>query len=262
MEKNYLFFDTHVHINAEQFNEDVHEVVLRAREAGVQQMVIVGFDRPTIDRALQLAESDPDLYACIGFHPVESIHVTDEDLLWLEEKLVHPKVVALGETGLDYYWDTSPKDVQSEIFRQHIRLAKKKQLPIVIHNREATEDVIRILQEENAKEVGGILHCFTGSVETAHMAIEMNFYISLGGPVTYKNAVKPKEVAEKIPLEHLLIETDCPYLPPHPHRGKRNEPAYVVLVAEEIARIKNITVEEVAHQTHINATRLFFSKNK
>jgi TatD DNase family protein len=159
--------------------------------------------------------------------------------------------------GLDYYWDKSPKEIQHDVFRRQIALAKKVKLPIIIHNREATADVLQILKEENAAEVGGIMHCFTGSVEVAKQCIDMNFFISLGGPVTFKNAKKPKEVAAQIPLEHLLIETDCPYLTPHPFRGKRNEPSYVKYVAEAIAEIKGISFEEVAKVTTENAKKLF-----
>jgi TatD DNase family protein len=166
-------------------------------------------------------------------------------------------VVGIGETGLDYHWDKSPKEIQQELFRKQIRLAQKTNLPIIIHNREATGDVVRILREENAKTVGGIMHCFSGSVETALECIKMNFMISLGGPVTFKNARMPKKVAKEIPLEHLLIETDAPYLAPHPYRGKRNEPSLVPLVAEEIARLKEIPVEEVAKATTENAKKLF-----
>jgi TatD DNase family protein len=147
--------------------------------------------------------------------------------------------------------------VQKEVFRKQIALAKKVKLPIIIHNREATADIIEILKEENAAEVGGIMHCFTGSVEVAKQCIDMNFYISFGGPVTFKNAKKPKEVAKEIPLEHLLIETDCPYLTPHPFRGKRNEPSYVKYVAEAIAELKGVSFEEVAQKTSDNAKKLF-----
>jgi TatD DNase family protein len=165
--------------------------------------------------------------------------------------------VAIGETGLDYYWDKSPKEVQQEVFRRQIRLAKELKLPIIIHNRDATEDIVSILKQEQASEVGGIMHCFSGSVETAKECIGMNFYISLGGPVTFKNAKKPKEVATEISLDHLLVETDCPYLTPHPYRGKRNEPSYVSLVADEIARLKEISVEEVRRKTFENACAIF-----
>lgn len=257
---NEMLFDTHAHLNAEQYDEDLQEVIERAQEAGVSKMVVVGFDRPTIAKAMELAEEFEFIYACVGWHPVDAIDMTDADLAWIEELAQHPKVVAIGEMGLDYHWDKSPKDIQKEVFRKQIRLAKKVKLPIVIHNREATADIIEILKEEGAEEVGGIMHCFSGSPEVAKECVKMNFYISLGGPVTFKNAKKPKEVAAEIPLDKLLIETDCPYLAPHPYRGKRNEPSYVKLVAEEIAEIKGISLEEVAEVTTRNAKKLFAIK--
>jgi TatD DNase family protein len=253
----FMLFDTHVHLNAEQYEEDLEEVISRAQNAGVSHMVCVGFDRPTIQKAMELAERYDFIYACVGWHPVDAIDMKDEDLLWIEELAAHPKVVAIGEMGLDYHWDKSPKDIQKEVFRKQIQLAKRVRLPIVIHNREATADIVEILKEEGAAEVGGIMHCFSGSPEVAVECLKMNFYISLGGPVTFKNAKKPKEVAELIPLEKLLIETDCPYLAPHPYRGKRNEPGYVKLVAEQIAEIKGLSFEEVATVTTANAKKLF-----
>lgn len=251
------YIDTHVHLNADQYDEDLQQVIDRALEAKVEKMVVIGFDRKTIERAMKLADDYPFIYVVIGWHPVDAIDCTDEDLQWIEQLAAHEKVVGIGETGLDYYWDKSPKDVQQYWFRKQIQLAKKLQLPIIIHNRDATGDVVRILQEENAAEVGGIMHCFGGSVETARQCIDMNFMISLGGPVTFKNARQPKEVAKEIPLEHLLIETDAPYLAPHPYRGKRNEPAFVTLVAQEIALQKEISVEEVAAATTENAKKFF-----
>lgn len=252
-----MFIDTHVHLNADQYEEDLQEVIDRALEANVKKMVVIGFDRITIERAMKLVEEYSFIYAVVGWHPVDAIDCTEEDLRWIEELAAHEKVVGIGEMGLDYHWDKSPKDIQQEVFRKQIRLAQKVKLPIIIHNRDATEDVIRILQEEEAYLTGGIMHCFGGSVETAKQCIDMNFMISLGGPVTFKNAKKPKEVAAEIPLEYLLIETDAPYLAPHPHRGKRNEPALVPLVAEEIARLKGISIEEVAEATTKNAERFF-----
>ena len=252
-----MLFDTHVHVNAEEFKEDLTEVIERAKEAGVENMIVVGFDRPTITRAMELIDLYDFMYAAIGWHPVDAIDMTDEDLSWIEELSAHPKVVAIGEMGLDYHWDKSPKDIQMDVFRRQIQLAKKVKLPIIIHNREATADIVTILEEEGASEVGGIMHCFSGSPETAMKCIDMNFYISLGGPVTFKNAKKPKEVAAAVPLDRLLIETDCPYLAPTPFRGKRNEPSYVKLVAEQIAEIKEITLEEVSQATTNNAKKLF-----
>ncbi|KGR77582.1 TatD family hydrolase [Ureibacillus sinduriensis] len=252
-----MFIDTHVHLNADQYDDDLQQVIERAIEAKVEKMVVVGFDRKTIERAMKLADDYEFIYAVIGWHPVDAIDCTPEDLEWIEELSAHPKVVGIGETGLDYYWDKSPKDLQQELFRKQIDLAKRVKLPIIIHNREATGDVVRILREEDAASVGGVMHCFSGSVETARECIDMNFMISLGGPVTFKNARLPKEVAKEIPLEHLMIETDAPYLAPHPYRGKRNEPSFVPLVAEEIARQKELSVDEVAKATTSNAIKFF-----
>lgn len=252
-----MLFDTHAHLNAEEYKEDLDEVISRALEAGVTNMVVVGFDRPTIEKAIELVDRYDFLYASVGWHPVDAIDMTEEDLVWIEELAAHQKVVALGEMGLDYHWDKSPKEIQKVVFRKQIQLARKVHLPIIIHNREATADIIEILKEEKADEVGGIMHCFSGSPETARECVNMNFYISLGGPVTFKNAKRPKEVAAEIPLDKLLIETDCPYLTPHPFRGKRNEPSYVKLVAEQIAEIKGITYEEVAEVTSKNARKFF-----
>ncbi len=256
-----MFIDTHVHLNSEQYEEDLQQVIDRALANNVKKMVVVGFDQPTIKRAMELVETYDFLYAVIGWHPVDAIDCTQEDLNWIERLAAHPKVVAIGETGLDYHWDKSPKEIQQDLLRKQIQLAKRVKLPIVIHNREATNDCIRILQEEDASEVGGVMHCFSGSVETAKICIGMNFMIGLGGPVTFKNAKKPKEVAEAIPLDYLMVETDAPFLAPHPHRGKRNEPSYVPLVAEEIARLKNIAVEEVAEATTQNALRFYNISN-
>jgi TatD DNase family protein len=252
-----MLFDTHVHLNAEQYKEDVTEVIERALAEGVSQMVVVGFDRPTIIKAIELAELYDFLYASVGWHPVDAIDMTEDDFIWLEKLAHHPKVVALGEMGLDYYWDKSPKEIQKDVFRKQIQLARRVKLPIIIHNRDATADIIEILKQEKADEVGGIMHCFSGSPEIAQECIKMNFYISLGGPVTFKNAKQPKKVAEIVPLDRLLIETDCPYLTPHPYRGKRNEPMFVKLVAEQIAEIKGISFDEVSKVTTENAKKIF-----
>ncbi|MFP7295407.1 TatD family hydrolase [Bacillus safensis] len=252
-----MLFDTHAHLNAEQYNEDLEQVIERAKSEKVEKIVVVGFDRPTITRAMELIEEYDFIYAAIGWHPVDAIDMTDEDFAWIKDLSQHEKVVAIGEMGLDYYWDKSPKDVQKEVFRRQIALAKEVKLPIVIHNRDATEDVVTILKEEGAAEVGGIMHCFTGSLETAKACMEMNFYISFGGPVTFKNAKKPKEVVKEIPSDKLLIETDCPYLTPVPFRGKRNEPSYVKYIAEQIAELREISFEELAELTTKNAKKVF-----
>ncbi|MEJ8777279.1 TatD family hydrolase [Pseudogracilibacillus sp. ICA-222130] len=252
-----MLFDTHVHLNADQFLEDRDETIARALEAGVTKMVVVGFDEETIRLAIEIAETYDFIYAAVGWHPVDAIDYKEAHLEWLEELTKHEKVVALGEMGLDYYWDTSPKDVQADVFRKQIRLAKKVHMPIIIHNREATADIIKILQEENAAEVGGIMHCYSATREELQACLEMNFYISLAGPVTFKNAKEVKEVAKVVPLDRLLIETDAPYLAPHPYRGKRNEPAYVKLVAEEIARLREMSLEDISRITTENALKIF-----
>lgn len=252
-----LLFDTHVHLNARQFMEDREETIQRAFDAGVKYMVVVGFDSETIPLAIEIAEQYDTIYAAVGWHPVDAIDMTEDHLKWIEELSAHPKVVSIGEMGLDYHWDKSPKDIQKEVFRKQIQLAKRVQLPIIIHNREATEDIIEILQEEDAQSVGGIMHCYNDSVEYVQACLDMNFYISLGGPVTFKNAPLPKEVAVQVPGDRLLVETDAPFLAPHPNRGKRNEPAYVKLVAEEIADLRGVSLEELSKLTTQNAFSLF-----
>ncbi|MBM7098042.1 TatD family hydrolase [Bacillus sp. H-16] len=252
-----MLFDTHVHLNADQFEDDVNDVIERAQQAGVKEMVVVGFDEKTINKAMALVEQYDFLYAAVGWHPVDAVDMTDEHLAWIEELSAHPKVVAIGEMGLDYHWDKSPAEVQKEVFRKQIRLAKKLNMPIIIHNREADQDVVDVLKEEDAGEVGGIMHCFAGDMAIAKQCLDMNFHISFGGPVTFKNARLPEEVAAQIPMERLLIETDSPFLAPHPNRGKRNEPAYVTLVAEKLAELKGVSYEELIEETRINAKRLF-----
>ncbi|MFD0962143.1 TatD family hydrolase [Paenibacillus chungangensis] len=252
-----VLFDTHTHLDSKKFEGDRDGVIQRAQEAGVGLCVNIGFDRETIPTTIALAEAYDFIYAAVGWHPVDSIHMKPEDLEWIEELCSHEKVVAIGEIGLDYHWDTSPKEVQHRVFREQIALARKVDKPIVIHNRDAHEDVVRILREENADEVGGVMHCFSGSWETAKKCLDMGFYISFGGPVTFKNARVPKEVLEKVPLDRLLIETDCPYLSPHPFRGKRNEPSYVTYVAQSAAELKGISLEELAIITMENGKKCF-----
>ncbi|QKY70882.1 TatD family hydrolase [Lentibacillus sp. CBA3610] len=252
-----MLFDTHVHLNADQFFEDRDETIQRAFDNGVNYMVVVGFDRETIPLAIEIAEQYETIYAAVGWHPVDAVDMTEEDLSWIEELSSHPKVVALGEMGLDYHWDKSPEKVQKDVFRKQIALAKKVNMPIIIHNREATEDIMKVLQEEDAKEVGGIMHCYNDSAEYVQSFLDMDFYISLGGPVTFKNAKLPKDVAVEVPLDRLLVETDAPFLAPHPNRGKRNEPSYVKLVAEKIAELRDMPFDELSRITTKNAFTFF-----
>jgi TatD DNase family protein len=252
-----MLIDTHAHLDGEAFQEDQAEVIARARANGVSTIINIGFNKETIASTMALAEKYDFIYAAVGWHPQDAKDMTDADFDQIRKLCAHPKVVAIGEIGLDYYWDTSPKDVQHTVFRRQIRLARELGKPIIIHNRDAHDDVVRILREENAAEVGGIMHCYSGSWEIAKMCLDMNFYISFGGPVTFKNAKQPKEVLKQVPLDRLLIETDSPYLCPDPFRGKRNESAYVKYVAEAAAALKEMPVEELAAITSTNAKRIF-----
>lgn len=252
-----MLFDTHTHLDAPQFDADREEVIARAVEQGVTRMINIGFNRETIPSTMKLAETYDFIYAAVGWHPQDAITMQEGDLDWVAELCKHEKVVAIGEIGLDYYWDTSPKDVQHEVFRKQIGLARSLGMPISIHNRDAHEDVVRILREEKANEVGGVMHSFSGSWEIAKICLDLGFHLSFGGPITFKNAKQPKEVLAKTPMDRLLIETDSPYLTPHPYRGKRNESAHVRLVAEMAAELKGVTFEEIAEITTRNALERF-----
>ena len=207
-------------------------------------------------RAVALAESHPDVYAAVGVHPHDAGTVNEEDYLKLAQWAMLPKVTAIGEIGLDYYYDLSPRDVQKTVFCRQLDLARQVGKPFIIHDRDAHGDILDIVRKQ-AQGLSGVFHCFSGSWEMAKELLKLGYYLAIGGPVTFKNAAKVQRVAAQIPLDRLLIETDCPYLTPHPHRGHRNEPAYVRLVAEEIARIRNISLEELAAATTFNAKQLF-----
>ena len=249
-----MIFDTHAHYDDEAFNTDRDEL-LRSMEAhGIGRIVNIGANMETSARTVALTEQYPFLYGAVGVHPNEVGDMTEQDLVRLAQWTELEKVVAIGEIGLDYYWDDVPSDKQKEIFQLQVDLAKKHQKPIIIHCRDAYEDTYEVLKRNGHP---GIMHCYSGSVEMAKRFIDLGFYISLAGPVTFKNARVPKDVAEKIGLEHLLIETDCPYLTPHPYRGSLNEPANVVYIAQEIAKLKNMEIESVASQTTFNAKKVF-----
>jgi TatD DNase family protein len=248
-----MLTDTHAHLDGAAFDDDREQMIQRAVEQGVTRIVNIGFNRETIQTTMQLVEAYDFIYGAVGWHPQDAKDMLPEDLLWIEQLCLHEKIVAIGEIGLDYYWDTSPKETQHRVFREQIQLARKINKPIIIHNREAHQDILQILKEEKANEVGGIMHCFSGSWETAKICLDMNFYISFAGPLTYKNAKQPKEVLSQVPLDRLLFETDAPYLTPHPHRGKRNESSYVRLVAEAAAEIHGLSLEEIAQITTNNA---------
>jgi len=249
-------FDTHAHILDEQFKDD-REQVIRNIYDNMALVVNIGCNLDDCPRTVALAEQYDKLYAAVGLHPEDVKTYTPEGWDMICRLAEHPKVVGIGETGLDYYWDTSTKDAQKVLFEQHIDLAKQLHKPLVIHDREAHGDTLEILKRTNAKEAGGILHAFSGSVEMAMEVIKMGFYIGLGGPVTFKNARKAVEVAQAIPLEYLVIETDCPYMAPVPFRGKRNEPMLVQHTAAKIAELRGISVEELIEATYQNGKRVY-----
>jgi len=250
-----MLVDTHVHLNSKKFKDDLPQVISRAHEAGVELMIVVGFDHETNLRAIELAEKYPFIYATVGFHPTDARHVKESDYEILIKQLQHEKVVGVGECGLDFYWDKEFIDKQIEVFRRQIELSIKFDKPLVIHMRDASEATYNVLSEyENLK---GIMHCYSGSAEMVEMYLKLGLHISLGGPVTFKNGRVPKEVAKIVPINKLLIETDSPYLSPHPFRGKTNEPARVKLVAEEIARLRDVSYTEIADKTAKNAYKLF-----
>lgn len=252
-----MLFDTHCHLMDTQFDEDLETVIARAREGGVHRIVIPAIDVATAHRAISIAEKHDGIYAAVGIHPEAAKDQPDAAFAEIESLAIHPKVVAIGEIGLDYYWDAAPRPEQQEVMARQIEIAKRTHLPIIIHNRDATADTVAVLRQTNARTVGGVMHCFTGSLETARECMEMGFYISFGGPVTFKNAKNVQAVAAEIPLEWLLVETDSPYLAPHPHRGKRNEPMHVRLVAEKMALLQSRSVESIVAATTENALRLF-----
>lgn len=251
-----MLFDSHVHLNDSDLFPIAEEIIERALHAGVKYFHVIGYDVLTNQRAIELANRYPSVYLALGYHPSAVKDITEEDLLLLEQQLQHPKCVAIGECGLDYYWDKTFEDKQKAIFKAQIELANKTKKPLVIHMRDSAHDTLVMLQKYKDKEVSGIMHCYSGSVEMVKDFLHENMYISLAGPVTFKNAKTPKAVAQIVPLDRLLIETDSPWLAPHPFRGKQNEPSFLPYINEEIARIRNIPVSEMAQITFDNTCRL------
>ena len=247
-------FDTHAHLMDSAYDEDKEEALKEAAE--LKLVINIGCDVPSSREALALAEQFPNFYAAVGIHPEEALKYSDEALKEIAKLAMHPKNKAIGEVGLDYHWDV-PKDVQKVAFEKQIALAKELKLPLIIHSREAHRDTLDILKACGAEEVGGVFHAYSGSVEMLDEVLAMNFYIGLGGVVTFKNAKKAVEVAKAVPMDRLLIETDCPYMTPVPYRGKRNHPKYVYYAAEKLAEIREVDVEEIIDQTYENGKRLF-----
>ncbi len=250
-----MLVDTHVHLNSKKYKDNLPQVISRAHEAGVELMIVVGFDHETNLRAIELAEKYPFIYATVGYHPTDARHVKPHDYEILSKQLKHEKVVGIGECGLDFYWDKEYVDKQIEVFKKQIELSIEFEKPLIIHMRDASEATYNVLSEY--KNLKGIMHCYSGSPEMAKEFLKLGLHISLGGPVTFLNGRVPKEVAKMVPLDKLLIETDAPYLSPHPFRGKTNEPARVKLVAEEIARLRDVSYTSIAKTTANNAYKLF-----
>jgi TatD DNase family protein len=257
LENNIKFIDSHVHLDDERFDDDREQLIKSLKENNIELVLNAGADLKTSINSVELAEKYDFIYAAVGCHPHDTKYMNDDTMNIFRDLSKNKKVLAIGEIGLDYYYDNSDRETQKKWFREQIRLAKELDMPYIVHDRDAHEDILRIMKEEHYDGSRGILHCFSSSVEMAIEFIKLGFYISLGGPVTFKKAKIPKLVAKEIPLSNLLIETDCPYLTPEPFRGKRNNPSLVSYVAEEIALIKDIPVEKVAEQTTINFKKLF-----
>lgn len=249
--------DTHAHLDLKDFDQDRRKVIQSALSNGVEKIINVGFDLKSSQKAIQLSEEFEQIYATVGFHPHDAKHLNGDSLKRMEELAHHPKVVAIGEIGLDFYRNLSPREDQIKAFREQIALAKTLNLPIVVHSREAHDQILEILKETNAQQVGGVLHSFTGDVEHAKRAQKMGFYLGFNGMLTYKDS-RIVQVARGVPIDSILIETDCPYLPPVPHRGERNEPVYVKYVLEKLADLFSpLTFEDLERITSLNAKQLF-----
>lgn len=249
-----MIIDTHAHL---EMIEGVSQVIQRARDAGLEKIVAVSSDIESSKRTVEIASDSPMVFAAVGIHPHEASGATDESLMEIERLAKGQKVVGIGETGLDYHYMHSPREVQKDSFRKQIDIAKRLNLPLIVHVREAHEDTIQIIREENAWEVMGIIHCFTGNYEWAKRYIDEGFYISFSGIITFKNAEEIRDAARRIPIERMLIETDSPYLAPAPFRGRKNEPAYIKHVVEKIAEIRGVSAEKIEEETTNNAKNLF-----
>ena len=251
-----MIFDSHAHYDSRQFEEDREELLNSMQENGVGTIVNAGASWRSVTSVVELAEKHPYVYAAVGIHPDDVGDLDEERFAFMKKQCQHNKVVAVGEIGLDYYWDKLSHDIQKQWFERQLELARELDLPVIIHSRDAAEDTLAIMRK-CAKGLRGVVHCFSYSKELAEEYVKMGFHIGVGGVVTFKNGKKLKEVVEAVPMERILLETDCPYLAPEPYRGKRNNSLYLTYVAQAIADIKGITYEEVVEQTERNAKTLF-----
>lgn len=252
-----MLIDTHAHLTDRKYNTDRSEVIRRAEAAGVCRIINIGYDLDSSRAVVEMLPTWPGFLAAVGVHPHDATIYSPEVEEELRRLAGHAGVVAIGEIGLDYYRDLSPRDVQQAVFRRQIGLAREVGLPVIVHERDACADTLRLLEEERAGDVGGVMHCFSGSWETAKICLDMGFYLSFAGPVTFGNARRLEDIARRAPLDRLLVETDCPYLTPEPLRGRRNEPAYVQYVAERVAAIRGISSQDMNRAVMANAGRLF-----
>ncbi len=252
-----MFFDSHCHLTAEQFDADRADVIQRALDAGVTRMLTLATDVASSRAVIELAEQYEGVYAAIGIHPESVAQATETDLTVIRELAAHPKVKAIGEIGLDYYWDKTTAARQQTFFEKQLELAAELGLPVAIHDRDAHDKILETLVQKQALGIRGVLHAFSGTLEMAQRAIVLGYVVSFGGPVTFKNNHQTPPLVEQLPLERILIETDSPYLTPHPFRGKRNEPAHVLVVAERIGKLKGLETGQIATQTTKNAQTLF-----
>jgi TatD DNase family protein len=249
-------FDTHAHLHFPDFDDDREAVLARAREAGVRRMVTIGTDAETSRAAITLAERESDVWATAGVHPHDAAESDEAALTEVERLAAEPRVVAIGEIGLDFFRNLSPRDTQERVLRRFVALARRLRKPVVVHCRDAHAETLAILGDERVADVGGIMHCFSGDVDIARRCLDLGLLISLAGPVTYPNARALPEVARFVPIDRLVVETDCPFLPPQGYRGKRNEPAYLALTAARVAALRDEPLDELAGQTTDNARRL------
>jgi TatD DNase family protein len=256
---NLGLIDSHAHIQGPEYAADIQNILESAREAGVSKIIVVGGagEFSSNEAAIALAESHSDLYATVGMHPHDAKDVGEHEIEKLERLTQRPKVVAVGETGLDFYYDHSPREVQCRIFARFIQVARETRLPLIVHERAAHKDTAGLLQSEGQGEIRGVIHCFTGDYHAARNYLDLGFYLSFTGIITFKNAGPLRDVVREVPLERMFVETDSPYLTPVPHRGKRNEPAYVRLVAETVAKVKGMSLVEVAAAATKNVCDLF-----
>ena len=250
-----MYFDTHAHYDDRRFDDDRDELLGSMNEGGVGLIMTAGSDVASSEFALKLADKYPFMYAGVGVHPHDSKSITDETVNVLENLISHPKAMAVGEIGLDYHYDFSPRDTQKKRFREQLELARRVKKPVIVHERESLQDTLDIIRD--FRDLTGVLHCFSGSWETAKILLDMGWYLSYTGVITFSNARRALEVVEKMPADRIMIETDCPYLAPEPMRGRRNSSLYLPYIAEKVAQTRGITVEEAAELTMDNGMRFF-----